>query len=237
MAPNVVLNKDDASFSYVSSKLEDKNIFPYVRNDKVKGVLPGKYNESNAAAAVAATGILGISEAEALKAIASFKMPSGRLEKINKGQDFEIYVDFAHTPNALEEVLTYLSKNKKGKLIAVFGSAGERDAKKRPMMGEISGRLADTSIFTAEDPRSEDVSDIISQIAEGAKKAGGYFIAIPERGEAIAEAIKLAKKGDTVVICGKGHEKSMAYNGVEYPWSDQEAVAVALEGGVKKIEK
>ena len=115
-------------------------------------------------------------------------------------------------------------------------------------MGEISAKLADISVFTAEDPRTENVNKIITQMVKGAKKAEcvenksnsrqHYFIRIPERGEAIAHAIqRIAKKGDIVVICGKGHEKSMAYNGVEYSWSDHKAVKVALKGGVKNIKR
>ena len=121
-------------------------------------------------------------------------------------------------------------------------------------MGEISTKIADVSIFTAEDPRSENVQKIIGQMAKGVKKSKArkidkscidelihlykklLFLEIPERGEAISFAIqKLAKKGDTVAIIGKGHEKSMAYKGVEYPWSDREAVRIALKGGVKEI--
>ena len=136
-------------------------------------------------------------------------------------------------------MLNLLKTKKRGKLIAVFGSAGERDVGKRAQMGEISAKSADVSIFTAEDPRSEDVNKIIDKMVEGAKKGGAgehIFYKIPERGEAIAFAVqKLAKKDDIIVICGKGHEKSMAYNGVECPWSDHEAVRIALKGGIKRI--
>lgn len=118
-------------------------------------------------------------------------------------------------------------------------------------MGEIATKLADVSIFTAEDPRSEDISKILNQMVSGVKKNGAkevkeiadvlsqgkVYLRVPERGEAISFAIqKLAKKGDIVVICGKGHEKSMAYGTVEYPWSDQAAVKVALKGGIKMIK-
>ena len=174
---------------------------------------------------------------KSIEAISSFRLPPGRLEEVKNDKGLKIYIDFAHTPNALERILNYLSEKKKGKLIVVFGCAGERDAQKRPMMGEIAGRLADLSILTAEDPRHEEVLDIISQISEGVKKSNGGFLAIPERGEAISVALKKASKGDTVVICGKGHEKSMAYGEIEYPWSDQEAVKLALKGGVKKIKR
>src|SRR5581483_7503161 len=136
---------------------------------------------------------------------------------------------------------TLKGKKGSGKLIVVFGCAGERDVKKRELMPKISIKMADVSIFTAEDPRSEKVENILDVMANAAIKAGGKeninFYKIPERGEAIYFAInKLAKKDDIVIICGKGHERSMAYNAVEYPWSDQEAVRLALRGKVKTIK-
>lgn len=237
LAKKVVLNATDPSFEYFSSKLKGKEVYPYSKESPYEGILPGEYNDLNAAAAASVCGLLGIEKDGVKKAISSFKLPPGRLEEIKNDLGLEIYVDFAHTPNALRKVLEYLVSKKKGKLIAVFGCAGERDHQKRPMMGEISGVLADISILTAEDPRSEKAEEIGAQISEGVKKVKGEFLVIPERGEAIAYAVqRVAKKGDTIVVCGKGHEKSMAYGEVEYPWSDQEAVKEALNGGVKKIE-
>lgn len=222
---------------------------------KARTKLLGDYNVSNTLAAVAAARSFGVSWEDIKASVHSFKAPPGRLEKIKNNKGIKIYIDFAHTPNSLKSVLTLLKgRLKKGsKLISVFGSAGERDVAKRPIMGEISGKLADISVVTAEDPRSEDVDEIIEQIAYGARKAkakqlefnrstdldkwikGRCFIKIPERGEAIALAIqKLAKKGDIVVICGKGHEKSMAYNGVEHPWNDLDFVKKILKAGSKK---
>lgn len=225
-------------------------------------IFPGEFNNLNAELAVRVVKVLGIDRKDALSALHSFKLPEGRLEEIKNNKGFRIFIDFAHTPDSLEQVLTYLISITKGKLIAVFGCAGERDKNKRPKMGEISARLADISIFTAEDPRSEDVDSIVKQITKGIKKdlaseidiectddsetksvihhqySKHVYLIIPERGEAISFAIqKNAQKSDTVVICGKGHEKSMAYNGIEYPWSDHEAAKIALDGGVMKIKK
>jgi UDP-N-acetylmuramoyl-L-alanyl-D-glutamate--2,6-diaminopimelate ligase len=163
------------------------------------------------------------------------------MEEINEGQNFRVIVDFAHTPNGLENVLkTILNfKSQNSKLIVIFGCAGLRDIAKRPMMGEISARLADVAVLTAEDPRTEDVNKIIDQIALGCKKAGGKegrsFFRVPDRRQAIRFAIqKLAKKGDIVVICGKGHERSMCFGKTEYPWSDQEEAKKALKELLKK---
>lgn len=220
---------------------------------------PGGYNLQNAAAAAAVCRSLGISKSGIEKGFLIMQPLPGRMERV-KRKPFAAIVDFAHTPNALQNVLQLIKQQTFGRVIAVFGCAGERDVAKRPMMGKIAGRLADVSIFTAEDPRGEDVNRIIEQMVVGARKAeaeelslgreksiplhsnvllhGSFFARIPERGEAIAFAIqKLAKKGDTVVVCGKGHERSMAYKGVEYSWSDQEAVRLALKGGVMRIKR
>ena len=183
-------------------------------------ILPGVFNNINAETAIEVTSYLGIDKKAALSALQSFKLPEGRLEEIANKLEIRIIIDFAHTPESLHEALTYLRTETRGKLIAVFGCAGERDPRKRQKMGKISGQIADLSILTAEDPRSEDLFTILKTMASYAK----HFLLIPERGEAIAAAINLAKKGDTVAIFGKGHEKSMCYGHIEYPWSDQEAV-------------
>jgi UDP-N-acetylmuramoyl-L-alanyl-D-glutamate--2,6-diaminopimelate ligase len=161
------------------------------------------------------------------------------MQVINEGQDFDVYVDFAHTPAALEAVLRNLKTIAEDKLIAVFGSAGERDKEKREMMGRVGTKFADYSIFTGEDPRSEDVTTIIEQSARGASKVGGVegrtFFKIADRAEAINYAIQsLAGTNDIVAIFGKGHEKSINIRGTEYPWSDQEAARNALKSRAKK---
>ena len=219
-------------------------------------IFPGGFNNLNAETAVQTVIFLGINREKALLLLQSFKLPKGRLEEVKNKKGIKVYIDFAHTPDSLKEVLTYLKSVTKGRLIAVFGCAGERDTIKRSVMGKISTGISDFTIFTAEDPRSEDVNSIINQIASGVDRAvareedvgctddsnhqytKNVYYRVPERGEAISYAIqKIARKGDTVVICGKGHEKSMAYNGVEYPWSDQEAVRNALRGGVKLLSR
>jgi len=196
----------------------------------------GDYNVSNILAAIGAARAIGISWEDILSSIKNFSSVQGRMELIDKGQIFSVLVDFAHTPNALEKTLKTLKllKNKHSRLIVVFGCAGERDFLKRPMMGEIATRLADLVVLTAEDPRTEDVNDIIDQITDGCKKAGGIegktFFRFPDRQEAINFAIqKLARKDDIVVICGKGHEKSMCFGKTEIAWSDQKAARKALK--------
>lgn len=224
----VILNKDDSSYTFLCKNLDGSKIISYERTKDIKGILPGVYNESNLSAAIAVCSELGISREKSLGSIDSFEFPIGRLEEIKNDLGIKIYVDFAHTPNALKNVLTLLKGKTKGKLVAVFGCASERDPGKRPAMARISSELADISVFTVEDSRSENIYNIFKPMAAAARRKGKIlgkdFFEIPERGEAIAFAITKAKKGDSVVICGKGHEKSLAYYGYEHPWRDQDAV-------------
>jgi UDP-N-acetylmuramoyl-L-alanyl-D-glutamate--2,6-diaminopimelate ligase len=233
-----ILNRDDETFGYFKKQIrKDAKLVSYSlkknatlkakkiklttngmsfvinqrrKNYKLSTKLVGKYNVSNILASIAVARQVGISWEKIRKAVSEFKGVKGRMELIDEGQNFSVIVDFAHTPNALENVLKTLKrlKSKKNKIIAVFGCAGERDYLKRPVMAGISSRLSDISIFTAEDPRSEDVNNIIKQMLEGVNKNLKKKVhIIPERGEAIYFAInKLAKKGDIVAILGKGHE-------------------------------
>jgi UDP-N-acetylmuramoyl-L-alanyl-D-glutamate--2,6-diaminopimelate ligase len=242
-----ILNKEDSSYKELLKLLKGKvKIVSYGRQDippqlldVVKARFTESYNRLNAAAAITAAKLLGIETKRVGFAIESFPKLVGRMEEIKNDKNIKIIIDFAHTPNALKNVLTELKARTEGKLIVVFGSAGERDRQKRVLMGEIAANLADVIIVTAEDPRTEDVNKIIAEIEKGVATVGGVrCYKIPERGEAIFTAInKLAQEKDLVVICGKGHERSMCYGNIEYPWSDQEAVKLALQGKVKKIVK
>ena len=195
--------------------------------------LAGEFNLYNILAAVAVAFSQGIPMEAVAEGISRVKGVRGRMERIDMGQDFTVIVDFAHTPNALEEVLKTCRPWTRGRLIVVFGCAGLRDREKRPMMGAIAGRLADLAVLTAEDPRTEDVNEIIAQIAAGCEEVGrregeGY-VRIPDRREAIEWAIAHAQPGDLVLITGKGHEQSMCIGTVEYPWDEFGAVREALE--------
>jgi len=186
-------------------------------------------------AAIAAAHALGISDKQIRSALDSFPAPKGRLDPVNLGQDFSVLVDFAHTPNALKSVLTELKqKLTKGKrLIAVFGCAGLRDQQKRPIMGKIASRLADLTIITSEDPRTEDPDKIAESVAAGCLPGAKKKI-ITDRTEAIDFAIRQAKTGDIVVLLGKGHEQSMCFGKTEYPWSDHRAAQEVLKNLLKK---
>lgn len=202
---------------------------------KVASPLLGEFNASNILAAVTTALLYQVDPAAIAAGVRKFKTLPGRMERIANDRGLNIFVDFAHTPNSLEKVLTLVSelKTDSSQLIAVFGCAGERDRKKRPVMGETAARLANRIVLTAEDPRSEEVDQIIEEIAVGCRRGGAEegesFFKVPDRQKAINLAIQeLAQKGDWVLLCGKGHEKSMCYGDTELPWSDQEAVEEAL---------
>jgi UDP-N-acetylmuramoyl-L-alanyl-D-glutamate--2,6-diaminopimelate ligase len=154
------------------------------------------------------------------------------MERIDMGQGFTAIVDFAHTPNALRVTINTARKMTDKRVIAIFGSAGLRDKEKRRMMAETSAELADVSILTAEDPRSESLEGILEEMAAGARSRGGRegetFFRVPDRGEAIRLGVRMAAPGDIVLACGKGHEQSMCFGETEYPWDDRAALRAAL---------
>lgn len=191
-------------------------------------ILKGEFNNINAETAIEVCEELGIDRKSSIASLQTFKLPSGRLEEIETKNNFRIFVDFAHTPESLEASLKYLRSVTKGKLISVFGCAGERDPRKRSRMGKISSELADFSIFTAEDPRTENILNILKKMRSSVKSDN--YISIPERGEAIAYALSVAKKGDVIGVFGKGHEKSMCFGNFEHPWSDQDFITNQLNG-------
>jgi UDP-N-acetylmuramoyl-L-alanyl-D-glutamate--2,6-diaminopimelate ligase len=195
--------------------------------------LLGDYNVSNCLAAVAACRIgLGLDWEVIQAGIGELEGIPGRMESLSVGQEFLTIVDFAHTPNALKRALISAREMTDGQVIAVFGSAGLRDKEKRRLMAEVSAELADITILTAEDPRTESLAGILEEMANGAVGKGGVegkdFWRIEDRGEAIRRALDLANKGDVVIVCGKGHEQSMCFGEIEYPWDDRLATQAAL---------
>jgi len=199
----------------------------------VTSSLVGEFNVYNCLAALtAAIKGLGIDHAAVIDGIASMPGIPGRMERIDLGQPFTAMVDFAHTPNALRVAIETIKKMTNGRVIVIFGSAGLRDKEKRRMMAEVSAQWADISILTAEDPRTESLEEILDEMAGGARRQGGVegktFWLVPDRGEAIRLGIHLAQPGDVVVACGKGHEQSMCFGTIEYPWDDRVAFRSAL---------
>ena len=210
----------------------------------VETSLVGLFNVSNILAALTLTVAgLGVEPETALNALQAFKGVPGRMERVDEGQNFTALVDFAHTPNSLRRALETARALTAGRVIAVFGCAGLRDVEKRALMGVIAAELADITILTAEDPRTEDLNAIIQTTASAMREKGAVeaqigesvtvtpaFIRIPDRGRALYHAAQLARPGDIVIALGKGHEQSMCFGAVEHPWDDREAMRSALRG-------
>jgi UDP-N-acetylmuramoyl-L-alanyl-D-glutamate--2,6-diaminopimelate ligase len=192
--------------------------------------LPGHFNVENALAAMATTSALGVSAAVAAQALAETDRVPGRFEAVDEGQPFTVLVDYAHTPDSLENVLRAARKITEGRLICVFGCGGDRDRAKRPLMGEIAARLSDHCIVTSDNPRSEDPRAIIGEILDGARKAGGGGVAVePDRRRAIGMSLEGAASGDTVVIAGKGHEQGQEFeDGRTIPFDDRQVAREEL---------
>jgi UDP-N-acetylmuramoyl-L-alanyl-D-glutamate--2,6-diaminopimelate ligase len=212
--------------------LSDKTVFK-LGNMTYTLPMTGQYNLYNALAAISTALLLDVSPSDIKRSLASFKGIRGRLEEISNTRGIHAYVDFAHTPNALKEVLINLRSHLKTgeNLIVVFGAASQRDESKRPIMGLEASKLADKIVLTAEDSRFEDPIGIAKQILKGIPSGKRKIVTIePDRAKAIDYAVNvLAKKGDWVIVCGKGHEESMNLDGFEEtPWSDQEALLNAL---------
>lgn len=203
----------------------------------------GLFNVYNMLAAAAAATALGVTPGCIQAALGSMAPLYGRMHIIDKGQPFLVLVDFAHTPDGLEKAIDAARRTlqaggeKNGRIITVFGSAGLRDPEKRRLMAEISGRDADLTILTAEDPRTESLDDILDTMAAGVRAVGGVenstFWRIPDRGQAIHFALTQAQTQDLVLVCGKGHEQSMCFGTTEYPWDDVDATEQALVAFLK----
>lgn len=204
--------------------------------------IPGEFNVYNSLAAAAVGRSLGLNKQQIEKGISTLKGVEGRMTVVDGGQPFTVIVDFAHTPDSFERLLHDVRKSTKGRLITLFGSAGRRDESKRAIQGEIAGKYSDEVILTEEDDRDIDGNDILVQIAEGAKKAGKKIdkdlFLILDREEAIGFALTQAKQpNDTVILLGKGHEKTIERADGTYPWNEIEITKTALKELQKKSKK
>ena len=192
---------------------------------KIKCQLPGKFNVYNSLAAAAVGWAIGLARQQIEQGIAALEGVEGRMTTIDEGQEFEVIVDYAHTPDSFEKLFKDLKPVVKGKMIIMFGSAGgQRDPAKRPIQGEIAGKYADEVILTEEDDRDTPGMDILNEIAAGAEKAGkkhgeNLFL-VHDRTEAIKFTLGRAKAGDTVLLLGKGHEKTIERADGEHPWDE-----------------
>ncbi len=187
--------------------------------------LRGRFNVENVLGAIAAGRLLGIEDDAIVRGVEHVPGVPGRFEPVDEGQPFAVLVDYAHTPEALENVLSEARRLTSGRLICVFGCGGDRDRAKRPLMGEVVNRLADRAIVTSDNPRGEEPGAIIEEILAGMD--GGEEVE-PDRAAAIAHAIEAAGEGDVVVIAGKGHEQGQELADRTIPFDDREVARDAL---------
>ncbi|MBR3720243.1 MAG: UDP-N-acetylmuramoyl-L-alanyl-D-glutamate--2,6-diaminopimelate ligase [Clostridia bacterium] len=201
------------------------------RNERIKTDIPGRFSVYNALAAIAITTALGCSAEPIKEALLDVKVP-GRSELVENSKGLTIMIDYAHSPESLENILSATKSYTKGRLISLFGCGGDRDSGKRPLMGEISGRIADFTIITSDNPRTEDPTEIVKEIEVGMKKTKGKYICIVDRIEAIKYAIKMANKNDIIVLAGKGHEPYQEINHKKYPFDERIIVNDIINGKV-----
>jgi UDP-N-acetylmuramoyl-L-alanyl-D-glutamate--2,6-diaminopimelate ligase len=197
--------------------------------------LPGTFNIYNMTAAAAATYLLGIKLDDIIEGVANLEGVPGRFERVVEGMGYDVIVDYAHTPDALEQLLQAAKEVTKNRVILVFGATGDRDKTKRPIMGEIAARLADRIVLTDEESYNEDPQAIRDQVRDGIETAGATakLTEIPDRREAIEKALSIAKKDDIVLITGMGHEQYRIVNGEKLPWNDAAVVRELLEKETK----
>ena len=211
-----VLAKDiTITNSYVDFRVKIK-----YKNERVKVSIPGRFSVYNSLAAICVAKKIGIPSEKVIEALAEIKVP-GRSEMVDNAKEIPIMIDYAHSPESLQNILSAAKSYTRGKVISVFGCGGDRDKGKRPQMGEISGRIADFTFITTDNPRTEDPDEIVKEIEEGIKKTKGKYKVVVDRREAIEEAIKMATKLDIIILAGKGHEPYQEINGVKHPFDER----------------
>ena len=203
------------------------------KNERIKVDIPGRFSVYNSLAAIAVAEYFGVSTENIKEALENITV-TGRSELVPNKAELAIMIDYAHTAESLENILQAVKSYTKGRVICVFGCGGDRDKHKRPEMGEVAGRVADFSIITTDNPRTEAPEDIIKEIENGIKKTKGKYTVIVDRKEAIKEAIKMMNNKDIVVLAGKGHEPYQEINGVKYPFDERIIVKDILKELNKK---
>ena len=247
MCDNGIINVDDLQVSKIPRLLPENKIMTYGidnycevlakdititnsyvdfrvkvsdRNERVKVDIPGRFSVYNALAAICVAKKIGISSDKVIEALAEIKVP-GRSEMVPNKKEIPIMIDYAHSPESLQNILSAVKSYTRGRVISVFGCGGDRDKGKRPLMGEISGKIADFTFITTDNPRTEEPEEIVKEIEEGMKKTNGKYKVVVDRKEAIKEAIEMANKLDIIVLAGKGHEPYQEINGTKYPFDER----------------
>jgi UDP-N-acetylmuramoyl-L-alanyl-D-glutamate--2,6-diaminopimelate ligase len=250
-----ILNQDDSSCPFLSanfprnisysvkksSNYQAKNIHLKsstlsfaVNGQKIVTDSPYHYQVYNILPAYIACLKLGLKAEFIARQLIHFPLIPGRRQQFKNTLGFQTIIDFAHTPNALKETLSSLRLQTKGNLIVIFGATGGRDQSKRPLMGRVVSQIADIAIITADDTRHEKIADINQHIINGLDPSQRHFkyYNIPNRQDAFNLAVKLAKKGDTIIACGKGHETTILHGLTEYPWSEADAFRTAINAKI-----
>lgn len=256
----IVLNRDDEWFDYFDKFVASEQKMTYGKHEdaeaKIERVklyrkgteadlvidhqthlelatnLPGEYNVMNMSAAVTLSYLLGVKLQDIQEGVANLEAVPGRFERAVEGQPYDVIVDYAHTPDALEKLLVAARKIAKGRVILVFGACGDRDKTKRPIMGEIAAKNADRIFLTDEESYNEDPEEIRRMLMEGIERGHGdaKTTEIADRRAAIERALSIAVKGDIVLITGMGHEQYRIINGERLPWNDTEVVREIVVG-------
>ena len=213
--------------SYVDFKVKITD-----KNERVKTGIPGRFSVYNSLAAICVAQKFGISPEIIKEALLEVRVP-GRSELVDNKLEIPIMIDYAHSPESLQNILQAVKSYTRGKVISVFGCGGDRDTSKRPIMGEISGRIADFTFITSDNPRTENPEKIVEEIEEGMKKTKGKYKVVVDRKEAIKEAIQMATKRDIIVLAGKGHEPYQEINGVKHSFDER----IIVRDLIEEIEK
>ncbi|MDD4495801.1 MAG: UDP-N-acetylmuramoyl-L-alanyl-D-glutamate--2,6-diaminopimelate ligase [Eubacteriales bacterium] len=220
-AENIVKHPDRVEFRLVS---------PWYTFDLSVGV-PGEFSIYNALGAIGAAALLGAGKDDVAAGLKRVNV-KGRVETVETNTEYTVIIDYAHSPDSLENILRTVKDFTPGRLICLFGCGGDRDRLMRPMMGEISGRLADFTIITSDNPRTEEPEAIVGEIEEGIKKTDGKYTAIVNRKEAIKYALDMAKRGDVIILAGKGHETYQTFKDKTIHFDEREVVKELLNGGL-----
>lgn len=218
-AENITTHSDSVEFDAVT---------PWFR-ERIKVSVPGFFSVYNALGAITVCGLMGVPLEAIREGLLKVQVP-GRAEVVpTPGKDFTVMIDYAHTPDSLENILSTVKEFARGRVISVFGCGGDRDRTKRPLMGEVSGRIADFTIITSDNPRTEEPARILKDIEEGIRKTNGEYVVIEDRTEAIRYAMKNARSGDIIVLAGKGHETYQIFKDKTIHYDEREIVENILK--------
>ena len=209
--------------SYVDFKVKING-----KNERIKTYIPGRFSVYNSLAAICVAEKLGCDTQNIQSALEAVRVP-GRSELVDNNLDLTIMIDYAHSPESLQNILQAVKAYTRGKVISVFGCGGDRDPGKRPIMGEISGKIANYTIITSDNPRTEDPEEIVKQIENGIKKTKGKYECIVDRTQAIKKAMTMAAKNDIIVLAGKGHETYQEINHVKHPYDERVIIKQLVE--------